>query len=774
MTAPRLLPVSRRAVVLLVTAVTGAIELLPVQQPVVLTIAGLWLVLAAPAVLWQNLVSRVLDSRDARWLLAAGLTVLTAIVTALVLNSVLPVLGYDAPLSRPGLALASMATIGILAAVDRRRSGPSGPASLRLPTLPHGLAPVAGLGVACLVAAVAGAFRLNNGLGSAVSVAALLLVATLLGYLLLRRRVLGDEVIEAGIFLAAAALLLLISLRGWYITGHDIQREFRVYELTASLSRWDISAYRDAYNSCLSITLLPTTLTRLTGIPGLYVFKVLLPLLFALTPVLVYRVSRDIASKLIALLAAIYVISFPTFVTDMTFLGRQEIAFLLLGCAALLVTGAGRRGIPRRVLFTVLLAGVVLSHYSTAYMIVAVLVLAKLAGHASRLIGPLRRRLDDRAPRPGSVAFVTWSTVFAVALVAFLWTGPATHTSDQLRRTLAATAQDILHPSQSGTGSSDVSYSLFSGPPVTAEARLKEYSAEATRLTAGSRAAGASVPLSVVEEHPAAVAPVHTLPLTALGRVLADRGVDVSSLNGLLRKACAGALQLLLLLGLLRTLVGRRTSLQPTGDLLMLAVASIGMIGIQTVLPALSVDYGLLRSFQQGLFFFAPFIAVGSVWAFSWAGRMRVPAASALALFFFLDLTGVLPKALGSYPAQLHLDNSGQYYDIYYVHPEERSAMSWVVGDAGQSAGGQVQSEVQTDRYTFSRLQTLIERPPTNDIYPTLVSKDSYVFLGYTTVRKNESTVFYRGDLVTYRYPLGFLESTKNKVYSSDGASVYR
>ncbi|HEY0360178.1 MAG TPA: DUF2206 domain-containing protein, partial [Mycobacteriales bacterium] len=212
----------------------------------------------------------------------------------------------------------------------------------------------------------------------------------------------------------------------------------------------------------------------------------------------------------------------------------------------------------------------------------------------------------------------------------------------------------------------------------------------------------------------------------------------------------------------------------PTGDLLMLAVASIGMIGIQTVLPALSVDYGVLRSFQQGLFFFAPFIAVGSVWVFSWAGRMRVPAASALALFFFLDLTGVLPKALGSYPAQLHLDNSGQYYDIYYVHPEERSAMSWVVGDAGHSAGGQVQSEVQTDRYTFSRLQTLIERPPTNDIYPTLVGKDSYVFLGYTTVRKNESTVFYRGDLVTYRYPLEFLQSTKNKVYSSDGASVYR
>jgi uncharacterized membrane protein len=204
----------------------------------------------------------------------------------------------------------------------------------------------------------------------------------------------------------------------------------------------------------------------------------------------------------------------------------------------------------------------------------------------------------------------------------------------------------------------------------------------------------------------------------------------------------------------------------------MLALGSVGVIGVQTILPALSVDYGVLRSFQQGLFFFAPFIAVGSVWVFSWAGRLRVPAASALALLFFLDLTGVLPKALGGYPAQLHLDDAGQYYEIYYVHPEERAAMNWVVGSAGEQ--GDVQSEVQTDRYTFSRLQSLFQRPVTNDIYPTLVSKNSYVFLGSTTVRRHESTVFYRGDLVTYRYPVEFLDTTKNKIYSSDGASVYR
>ena len=35
----------------------------------------------------------------------------------------------------------------------------------------------------------------------------------------------------------------------------------------------------------------------------------------------------------VALLSAVFFVAFPTFFTDMTFLGRQEVAFLLLGCA---------------------------------------------------------------------------------------------------------------------------------------------------------------------------------------------------------------------------------------------------------------------------------------------------------------------------------------------------------------------------------------------------------------------------------------------------------
>ena len=122
----------------------------------------------------------------------------------------------------------------------------------------------------------------------------------------------------------------------------------------------------------------------------------------------------------------------------------------------------------------------------------------------------------------------------------------------------------------------------------------------------------------------------------------------------------------------------------------------------------------------------------------------------------------------------MHLNNSGQYYDIYYVHPQEVTAIRWLEDNTPTNAAGQIQSEVETDRYTFTRLQTFADLSPVNDIYPTLLRKNAFIFLGYTTVQKKQSTFSYDGDLITYQYPIGLLDATKDLLYSSNGARIYR
>jgi uncharacterized membrane protein len=766
---------SWHTLLLIATVLCCAIELSPWRPAALATVAGAWLMLVGPTLVVRRLLRPVLPGRATAWLVAGGFAITMAMVTALLVNTLLPFAGVVRPLNTPALAIADALAIAALIGVDRWRNGVAEPVRAPSMTLPTGFWPVASLGAVCLIGAVAGPIRLNNGFGPTVSAVDLVLVAALLGLLLVRHKEYGGPVIASGIYCAAAAVLLLTSLRGWYITGHDIQREYLVFQLTDSLSHWRISAFQDPYNACMSITLLPTEFTRLTGIPGLYVFKIVLPLLFAVTPVLVYRTGQHLAPRPVALLGAVYFLSFPTFFTDMTFLGRQEIAFVLLGCATLVLSDPDGPPVPKRIVFVSLVGGIVLSHYSTTYVVIAVLVIAKVTGRLASLIGPLRRRLADRtATTMSGKGFVTWWMIGAIVVAAFLWTGPVTNTAQQIEITAVGTAQDIFAPDTVQQGSSDTGYSLFSGQRVTPQQRLADYAAHTAAQTASGRDSGAFEPSSTIAKYPVTVAQQENLPLTGLGRLVDSLGIPVATLNNAVRTLCADALQLLLIIGLGGTLLLRRNDFRPTYDVFLLAIGSLVVIAVETVLPQLSVDYGVLRMFQQDLFVFAPFIAMASLWLFGWARRLRLPAATGLALFFFLDLTGVLPTSVGGYPAQLQLADSGQYYDIYYVHPQERTAIAWLVARSSADSHGDVQSEVQTDRYTFSRLQTLLNGRASDDIYPTLVRTNSYVFLGFTTVTKDQATVFYGGDLVTYRYPTGFLDDTKNKIYSSDGASVYR
>ncbi len=748
---------------LLVTLLAALVEMLPVPV-VVHAVAGLWLLFGAPIVLGYPLADRVLSTREGRLILAIGGAVLADIVVALLVNTVLPWAGVVRPLTRIPLTWASVLLIVVLAALS-----PS-PARWVRPRMMPGLAPVLYLGALAVVLSVAAPIRLNNGLGSGAAIAALLAVGALITWLFVRRRRHLPAVTGAGIFFVALSLLLITSLRGWYITGHDIQREYGVFQLTNTTGHWSIAAFRDAYNACLSINLFPTSITQLTGISGIYVFKVIIPVLFAVAPVALYRTVRHTAPQSIAVLSAVYFVAFPTYFTDMAFLGRQEIAFLLLGCLLLLLADPGRPLRDRRIVSAVLLVGIVLSHYSTTYVILGIFGLAWFLGLVWRLVAR-RRGSFGRFSAP---KLVTWWMIVVGAVAAVLWTGPATNTGDQARITATATVLELFGK-KSATGSSDTAYSLFGGEKITTADRLTEYAEETAAQTVQARADGEYLPLSTVDKYPVTAAEQTDMPLTTIGEALAKTGLDVAGLNTLIRLSVARLLQVLLLAGMiLAVLARRRPVFRATSDQLLLSLGALGLIAVLTVLPELSVDYGVLRAFQQGLFFFAPFIAGASVWIFRWAGKRATGLAFGMVLVLFLDLVGVVPKLLGGYPPQLHLANAGQYYDIYYLHPEERAAINWVQDHASEVDRDQVQSEVQTDRYTFGRTQSMLSGRAANDIYPTLVGADTYVFLGFTTVRKDEATMFYRGDLVTYRYPTGLLDATKNKIYASEGSEVYR
>ncbi len=195
-------------------------------------------------------------------------------------------------------------------------------------------------------------------------------------------------------------------------------------------------------------------------------------------------------------------------------------------------------------------------------------------------------------------------------------------------------------------------------------------------------------------------------------------------------------------------------------------------MAIIVALPDLSVQYGVLRVFQQALILVAPLLAEATLTlaALLFGGWARGVAVSAT-IAALASLIGAVPQLTGGYAPQLSLNNSGTYYNDYYLHPAEIDAMAWMSSQLQRKSA--VQAEVETDRYTYYLIGKTRAKT-TNDIFPTLIEKNAFVFVGYSTVTLDEASVTADGNTVSYRYPTALMNKAKDLIFSSHGAEIYR
>jgi uncharacterized membrane protein len=694
-------------------------------------------------------------------------TLLLLMLAGLLFNTVLPVIGIMRPLDAvPVLVLGDALTLGLYAFRHKFPAEPGWPNDFRGFGREEGRVLIgAGLSV---VLAVLGANRLNNGAGDQVSAAALAAMVITLVLLLAWQSRMRDGTICIALYLLSAALLLMTSLRGWYVTGHDIQLEYYVFQLAEAHGRWSIASYRDPYNACLSITILPTELAQVAHVYSPYIYKVFFQLMFAVCPVLVYSLARRYWSSSAAILAVVYFVGFPTFFTDMPFINRQEIAFLFVCVAFLALTNPEWDQRWRRFVFLGSALGVELSHYSTMYILLGTLLIGGGAELVARLVRRLHRAPDGRPNTGRSWAVMSRTvglgSVLLLAILAFAWNDLATQTGSAALTTAESTVSGII--GQGGARSNDTSYGLLSGKEASPQAVLNAYHQAALKDRSGS-ADGTYVPVSVVAQYPTPTVTEPSLPLTGAGRMLSHVGIPVAGLNDLIRQAAASGEQLFAIVGLICFVVVRRLRKRMGREFFFLCVGSLGIVAVITVFPDLSVDYGVLRAFQESLILIAPILVCGSLMIFSPLRERWAPAAAAaVCVGIFVSTSGLMPQVLGGYPAQLNLNNSGLYYEIYYIHPQEMAAVGWLGGQPGATTNN-VQGSYSPNRYEFTSTNY-------TDIYPPLVRRSSWLILGYSTLQTGRATTSYDGDLVTYAYPIAFLQDNKNLVYDNGGAEIYK
>jgi uncharacterized membrane protein len=766
----------RPPVVLLLLVLAQAVIALDVDLPVVRPLIALVTFVALPTLVLHRRARFAADTEVGRLSYAFGVTLLGLILGGLLLDTVLPVVGIDHPLAPAPLAVAWL--VVDVALLMWRRTVP-----LFAPDAHRSVIPAAcrrvldarleltqGLAVLGLLLAVVGAIRLNNGAGGGAALVAVVLAGAAMLTLLVgpgnRSMVVRDAWVIGPV---AAGLLLATSLRGGAIAGHDIQAEFLAFRLTNEAQNWQMSALPSAYNACLSVNILPTVLVQTTGLSGELVFKVLLQLVFATVPVLTYLFSRRFVSRRLALAATTFTMAFPTFFTDMPYLVRQEIAFFFLALVLLAATEPGRTRVRSGVLVFALGLGVVVSHYSTTYLLLMALVAALLA---MGLTGVLRRlrRLPGHRPahaephdplvllHPGMVAALIGATL--------LWAGPITDTGGHATSVVKETIDSLTGKGVDGPSSSDTSYWIFAGDETTPRERMDMFVQETVDYRDAEIPAGQQV---VPDPGSAELEP-------ALHEQAAN------PVDNALRLGSALLMQVFALLGVAWLLRRRLRGTDVSRDVTFLTGGAMAALGLVVLVPNLSVDYGVLRAFQQTLLIMAPTMALGMSVALrpltlrplaARAPRLALALVAVIPVGLLLVLSGVLPAVTGSQQQRIAMADAGTYYDRFAVSDSSLEAMHWL---ASVDHADRSNERIIANRNVNVRLLAMSDnRAPVSDrLYPTLLSKDAYVFVDAQILEQGVSTIFYTGDLLTYTYPLQDLDEHLDLVYSAPDARIYR
>jgi len=183
-----------------------------------------------------------------------------------------------------------------------------------------------------------------------------------------------SELYPLAIVVIAISLLFHRSLISMYLTGWDIHTEYYFHKLVVNNAYWD-SNIESNVNAMLSIVILPAVYSYFLKMDGVWVFKIVYPVIFSLVPLGLYRVYlNQIKNDRTAFFSVFFFMSFFTFFTEMLSLARQEIAELFFVLLILLVVQDKLIKYKRNILLLVFGASLATSHYGLSYIYMLMIV----------------------------------------------------------------------------------------------------------------------------------------------------------------------------------------------------------------------------------------------------------------------------------------------------------------------------------------------------------------------------------------------------------------
>jgi uncharacterized membrane protein len=519
------------------------------------------------------------------------------------------------------------------------------------------------------------------------------------------------------IFCVSLALVLSFSMRSNHIIGFDINQEYQVFSAVVKNGIWHPHLFRSTYNACLSITILPTVVKSLVQLSNEYVFKFAMQFILCIVPIVVFSIANKwLQSPKSAFLASLFFIFQNQFIVEFPALIRQQSGMLFFGLIFIVASSSVLSSRTKRFLTLLFGSGLVVSHYSTAYIcLMFFLIVILLKPVLVKLI-----HLSSKTAK-NKIGNVSWSIspvmILVLLLFAFCWYGQILESTGNVVQNVS---QSITHFDSffaSDSRSSFVADNLHLGSAT--------YNTTTLDSLGETRKVQDSFPAKVYKNTP-------VLPTSPTGPDL-NSSLRVFG-NNLIYVVIPGIVKLLAVLGSIVVVVQvlRKRRVVEEG----LFILSSGVLFVALIiLPGISVDYNLERLYQQLLIVISSVFVIGI--SCLWGRHKKVGQVTCLVilLLYFLCTSNLGSQLFFNF-SDVNLINGGNNYERSYVKDGEVSSLIWLQNN--YKSGG-----INIDRYGTIRAEAYTNLPSQNliaGLLPSEISMHGYVYA--TDANINDNLVF--------------------------------
>jgi uncharacterized membrane protein len=305
--------------------------------------------------------------------LSVGLSLAFLMFLGLLLNEILPLIGFLCPLSTNVLIITLNLIVTLLCLILYcfRLKENAERIHIRLFLLDELVLLIL---IFLFVLSVFGTLHMNTNTENSFLLLFFLLVPVVFLTVLALRQKFRLDILPITLLITYAAILMVTSLTTSYIFGYDNHFELYSFKITDNSSIWNPApsvTEIDMGSAMLSVTVLPTIYSKIMGLEAAWVFKIVYPLLVAFVPFALYQFFTLHFKKEAAFLGV-----FLFIIHSLDGLGsiKEWIATVFYVLLFFVIFTDKIQWSKRKMLFLVFAGALVVSHYSKSYIFMFILI----------------------------------------------------------------------------------------------------------------------------------------------------------------------------------------------------------------------------------------------------------------------------------------------------------------------------------------------------------------------------------------------------------------